>query len=149
MTPKVIEILQRMIDAPDPARAPPYVAGMGFADTVRFIHVEVGLFVLEWDVTMAVCHNDGIALGGVINVIADMGQPNAFWSTSTERESYSTADFHTRFYRPIKAGQTIRVENRVINRSKRIGVVESRFIGPEGKLHATVSGSWMLTKRAL
>jgi hypothetical protein len=47
-----------------------------------------------------------------------------------------------------KVGESFRVESIVINRSRRMGVVETCFICVEdGKIYALVTGSWMLAKR--
>jgi acyl-coenzyme A thioesterase PaaI-like protein len=63
-------------------------------------------------------------------------------------ESYSTAEFSTRFFRPIKAGERMIVDSILLNRSRRLGVIETTFVHAEtGKLHAKVTGSWMLAKR--
>ncbi len=146
----VVAQIQGYIDNPSTDGAPPYISGTGLDEAIRYVSVEKGLFVVEWTVAMRLCHRDGLVQGGFVTVVADLGQAMAFWSTSEGPESYSTSDFHTRFFRPLKAGHTYRVESRVINRSRRIGIVESRFINIEdGKLCATVSGGWMLVDRNL
>ncbi|MEM9571149.1 MAG: PaaI family thioesterase [Pseudomonadota bacterium] len=140
--------IQAMIDAePDLSQAPPYVRGMNLSG-LRFTAVQPGRFYMEWTVGAHLTHYDGIVQGGVVNVIADSGQSFAFWTTAQEDESYSTAEFTTRFFRPMKAGQVIRVVSEVVNRSRRLGVIESRFEDKEGgKLCAIVTGTWMPTKR--
>ncbi|MEL7540407.1 MAG: PaaI family thioesterase [Pseudomonadota bacterium] len=140
--------IQSMIDAePDISQAPPYVRGMDLSG-LKFTAVAPGRFDMEWTVGEHLTHYDGIVQGGVVNVIADSGQSFAFWTTAKEDESYSTAEFTTRFFRPMKAGQVISVTSEVINRSRRLGVIESRFedMG-SGKLCASVTGTWMPTKR--
>ena len=63
-------------------------------------------------------------------------------------EAMSTADFVTRFLRPMKTGDLIDVKSHVVNRSRRLGIVESRFTNREtGKLCAFVTGSWMTVDR--
>ena len=126
---------------------PPYVEGMRLQGMV-FTGVEKGKFSLEWTPEMHHCQYDGIVQGGVVNVIADTGQSFAFWSTAEGTESYSTAEFSTRFFRPIKAGEKMIVDSVLLNRSRRLGVIETSFVHAEtGKLHAKVTGSWMLAKR--
>ncbi|MEM8696536.1 MAG: PaaI family thioesterase [Pseudomonadota bacterium] len=144
-----IAIIQALIDdgPADGHPPPPYVEGLNMQALV-FKAVEKGKFTLEWTPEMRHCQYDGIVQGGVVNVVADTGQTFAFWSTAEGEESYATAEFSTRFFRPIKAGETIVVESNVLNRSKRLGVIESTFVHAEtGKLHAKVTGSWMLAKR--
>ncbi|NNC71504.1 MAG: PaaI family thioesterase [Sphingomonadaceae bacterium] len=145
-----ITIIQTIIDGTvEGGGPPPYIEGMRL-DGMVFTAVEKGKFTLEWTPAMHHCHYDGIVQGGVINVIADSGQAFAFWSSanSESNENYSTAEFSTRFFRPIKADETMIVESTVLNRSRRLGVIESNFTHAEtGKLHAKVTGSWMLVNR--
>ncbi|QLC25339.1 PaaI family thioesterase [Parasphingopyxis algicola] len=143
-----IAIIRTIIDGTvEGGGPPPYIDGMGLEGMV-FTAVEKGRFTLEWTPEMHHCQYDGLVQGGVVNVIADTGQSFAFWSTAQGDESYSTAEFSTRFFRPIKVGDTMIVESDVLNRSRRLGVIESTFVHAEtGKLHAKVTGSWMLAKR--
>jgi uncharacterized protein (TIGR00369 family) len=143
-----IAMIQAMIDGTTPPRPPPFVRTMGLDKGVRFTEVSLGRFVLIWTIGEELGHHDGFVQGGIVSVVADNGQSMAFWSTSTEPETYSTADLSTRFFRPMATGKSYRVESIVINRSRRMGVIETRFVGVDDeKLYALVTGSWMLTKR--
>lgn len=147
--------IQMMIDMPMPMKdgkpdmsmAPPFVRGMNLTG-LKFTRVAVGEFDMEWTVDQHLTHFDGIVQGGIVNVIADTGQSFAYSTTSEKMEAMSTADFVTRFLRPMKAGDLIDVKSHVVNRSRRLGIVESRFINREtGKLCAFVTGSWMIVDR--
>jgi len=136
-------------DNPDMSMAPPFVRGMNLKGLL-FKRVAVGEFDMEWTVDPHLTHYDGMVQGGIVNVIADTGQSFAYGSTSTEPDSFSTAEFTTRFLRPMKSGDVIDVLSKVINRSKRLGIVETKFINQEtGKLCAIVTGSWMNVVRDL
>ena len=147
---EAIQNIQLMIDSPaDLSQAPPYVRGMDLSG-IEFKAVSFGFFELEWTVGAHLTHFDGIVQGGIVNVIADTGQSFAFYSTSTEPESYSTAEFTTRFIRPIKAEEVITVTSEVVNRSSRLCIIETRMVNREtSKLCAIVTGSWMLVNREL
>ncbi len=147
----VIAHIQAFIDGLDDRKSPlAYVNMTGLDRAIRYTFVERGRLDLEWTVDPCFCFKDGFVHGGAINIIADLAQSTAFWSTSEGPENYSTTDFHTRFIRPVSVGSVIRVESRVLNRSRRTGLVESRFIDKAtGKLHAIVSGGWVLTTRDL
>lgn len=148
MNDDAVRTIQALIDGEAEGEPPPFVHGMGIAESVVFTSVAKGSFTLEWLAEAHLCHADGIVQGGIVNVIADTGQSFAFWSTSERPETYSTADFETRFFRPIKAGETMMVRSEVVNRSRRLGVVHSTFVNKDTeKLHATVTGSWMLARR--
>jgi acyl-coenzyme A thioesterase PaaI-like protein len=146
----VMAIIRSIMDGTAEGEPPPFSAHMGLDKTLITVRADVGEIDMDWHVAPELCHRDGFVQGGMINVVADVGQSFAFWSTSIEPESYSTTDFHTRFLRPIMAGNVIRLENRVINRSRRTGTIETRFVDPgTGKIHAVVSGGWVLANRSL
>ena len=147
---EALQNIQMMIDGPaDPAEAPPFVRGMDLSG-VSFTKVAYGHFEMDWRVDAHLTHYDGIVQGGVVTVIADTGQSFAFYSTSLEPEAYSTSEFTTRFIRPIKVGDTIHVVNEVVNRSKRLCIIETRMYNREtGKICAMVTGTWMIVAREL
>ena len=131
----------------DLSMAPPFVRGMDLTGLL-FTEVAVGAFDMVWTVEAHLTHYDEIVQGGVVNVIADTGQSFAYATTSTEPEMFSTAEFTTRFFRPMKTGDVIDVRSRVVNRSRRLGVVETRFTNQAtDKLCAIVTGSWMMVDR--
>lgn len=149
MSYDVIGHIQAIIDQPKgKGEPPPFAVHMGFSDSITYTRVAVGEFDLEWRIEPYLCHRDGFVQGGIVGVVTDMAQSFAFWSTSNAPETYSTTDLHIRFTRPIIAGTLMRVESRVLNRSKRTGVIESRVVNVEtGKLHAVVTGGWVLMAR--
>jgi uncharacterized protein (TIGR00369 family) len=148
MSYDAIAMIEAIIDGRIPPRPPPFAKTMALDHGTRFTEVSHGRFVLIWTISPELAHHDGFVQGGIVSVVADNGQSMAFWSTSTEPETYSTADLATRFFRPMKAGQSFSVESKVINRSRRLAVIETRFTGVDDKkLYALVTGSWMLTKR--
>ena len=149
-----IASMQAMIDMeppmkdgkPDMSMAPPFVRGMNLTG-LKFTGVSPGEFDMEWMIEDHLTHYDGVVQGGIINVIADTGQSFAYGTTSKRMEMFSTAEFTTRFLRPMKAGEMIDVKSHVVNRSRRIGIVETRFINREtGKICAMVTGSWMVVE---
>jgi uncharacterized protein (TIGR00369 family) len=144
-TSEALQNIQQLIDGPaNIEEAPPYVRGMDLSG-IEFKAVSFGSFELEWTVGAHLTHYDGIVQGGVVNVVADTGQSFAFYSTSTNQETYSTSEFTTRFFRPIRAGDVIEVVSTVLNRSRRVCVIETRMTNQEtGKLCAAVTGSWMI-----
>jgi uncharacterized protein (TIGR00369 family) len=145
----VVAQVQAFIDSKAELRSPfGYIKLTGLDRALRYTFVERGRLDLEWTVDPCFCFKDGFVHGGLINVVADLAQTTAFWTTSEGPEAYSTIDFHTRFLRPIKSDSLIRVESRVTNRSRRTGLIESRFIdAATEKLHAVVTGGWTLTTR--
>ncbi len=142
--------IQMMIDSPaDLAEAPPFVRGMDLSG-LTFTRVSYGHFEMEWRVDAHLTHYDGVVQGGVVTVVADSGQSFAFYSTSEQPEAYSTSEFTTRFLRPIKTGDVIHVVSEVVNRSRRLCLIETRMVNrATGKLCALVTGTWMIAERDL
>ncbi len=150
-----IKDIQQLIDSAvngtgedlDLSMAPPFVRGMDLTG-LQFTQVGVGEFDMVWTIDPHLTHYDGMVQGGIVNVIADTGQSFAYATTSAGPETFSTAEFTTRFFRPMKTGNVIDVRSHVINRSRRLGVVETRFTqwGTD-KLCAIVTGSWMVVDR--
>ena len=150
-----IKDIQQLIDSAvngtgedlDLSMAPPFVRGMDLTG-LQFTQVGVGEFDMVWTIDPHLTHYDGMVQGGIVNVIADTGQSFAYATTSAGPETFSTAEFTTRFFRPMKTGNVIDVRSRVINRSRRLGVVETRFTqSGTDKLCAIVTGSWMVVDR--
>lgn len=146
----MIDMDTPMIDGkPDMSMAPPFVRGMDLTG-LKFTRVSAGEFDMEWTIDAHLTHYDGVVQGGIVNVIADSGQSFAYATTSKQMEMFSTADFATRFFRPMKSGDVIDVKSHVVNRSRRLGIIETRFVNREtGKLCAVVTGSWMIVDRDL
>ena len=57
-------------------------------------------------------------------------------------EVWPTLDFHIRFIRPARNDDVVRVESRVVSRTKMSAVVETTFENSERKLLARVTGGW-------
>ena len=51
-------------------------------------------------------------------------------------DSYGTIDLAVKMMRPIPVNQRMRVEGRLLNLSKSLGVSEGRIVGENGKLYA-------------
>ena len=71
-----------------------------------------------------------------------MSQTFALFSMLDAYEVWPTLDFHIRFIRPISVDNVVRVESKVVNRTKLTAVVETTFENSEGKPFARVTGGW-------
>lgn len=127
--------------------APPFAAHLKLRQGVRFEEIEEGRVVQTWTVAPHFTLPDGIIQGGLLGVIADMSQTMALFTTHEAFETWPTLDFHTRFVRPIKSGDAVRIESKVINKSKNNAVIETTFTSADGKLLACVTGGWTRAER--
>ena len=127
--------------------APPFAAHLKLREGVRFEEIEEGRIVQTWTVAPHFTLPDGIIQGGLLCTVADMSQTFAIFTTLEAFETWPTLDFHVRFIRPIKVGEAVRVESKVVNKSKNGAVVETTFASAEGKLLGCVTGGWMKAER--
>jgi uncharacterized protein (TIGR00369 family) len=85
---------------------------------------------------------DGYLLGGVIAAVADNHQSLTMFSSHEALEHWVTLDLHTRFLRPIRGGDAVTVESRVVSKGKTSAMVETTFTLAGDKLAAKVAGGW-------
>ena len=121
---------------------PPFAAHLNLRQSVRIEDFEEGRVVLNWTVEKHFTLPDGIVQGGLLCAIADMSQTFALFSMLDAHEVWPTLDFHIRFIRPARNDDVVRVESRVVSRTKMSAVVETTFENSERKLLAGVTGGW-------
>jgi uncharacterized protein (TIGR00369 family) len=126
---------------------PPFAAHLQLRQGVRFEEIEEGRVVQTWTVAPHFTLPDGIIQGGTLCVVADMSQTMAIFTTLDAFETWPTLDFHIRFVRPIRAGDAVRIESRVVNKSRSNAVIETTFASADGKLLARVTGGWTRADR--
>lgn len=104
--------------------------------------VEPGRIVSIWTPGVQFTVPDGYVQGGLISALADGGQALALLTTQESVEFWLTLDLHTRFARPIKMGERVEIESKVLNKTKTSAVVLTTFTLPGAKLAAVVTGGW-------
>jgi uncharacterized protein (TIGR00369 family) len=137
-----LDFLKTMRDGTLSTPPPPFAAHLNLRQSVRIEDFEEGRVVLNWTVEKHFTLPDGIVQGGLLCAIADMSQTFALFSMLDAHEVWPTLDFHIRFMRPIRIDDVVRVESKVVSRSKMSAVVETTFESSERKLLARVSGGW-------
>jgi len=125
-----------------PSPPPPWVEHMRVHIENPIQSVEVGRIVTAWTPGPQFSLGDGYVQGGLLAAMADGGQWLAIATTQDAIEPWVTLDLHTRFVRRIKAGESVEIEHRVVNRSKTSAIVETTFTLADGKLAAKVTGGW-------
>jgi acyl-coenzyme A thioesterase PaaI-like protein len=103
---------------------------------------EPGRIVSHWTPGRQFAVPDGYVQGGLLCALADGGQWLCIVSTAQTIEPWVTLDLHTRFARPIRCGEPVEIESRVLNRSKTSAIVETTFTLAGGKLAAKITGGW-------
>lgn len=125
------------------APLPPWVEHMRVHEENLVEVVEVGRIVSRWTPGKQFTVPDGYVQGGLICALADGGQGLAITTTLETFEPWVTLDLHIRFVRPIKAGQTVTLDSRVLSKTKMTAISETTVALVEGeKLAAIVTGGW-------
>jgi uncharacterized protein (TIGR00369 family) len=126
----------------NPLPLPPWVEHMRVHEENLVHTVEAGRIGSTWTPGKHFSVPDGYVQGGLLGALADGGQWLAIATTQDAVEPWVTLDLHMRFVRPLKAGEPIEIESRVLNRSKTSALVETTFTRADGKLAAKVTGGW-------
>lgn len=125
-----------------PLPLPPWIEHMRVHEENLIQTVERGRITTLWTPGKQFTVPDGYVQGGLIGALADGNQGLAIITTMEMIEAWITLDLHTRFVRPIKAGQQVGIESRVLSKTKTSAIAESRFTFEGDKLAAIVTGGW-------
>jgi len=126
----------------NPLPLPPWVEHMRVHEENLVHTVEPGRIGSTWMPGKQFSLPDGYVQGGLLTALADGGQWLTIATTLDALEAWVTLDLHIRFVRPIKAGEQVEIESRVLNRSKTSAILETTFTRADGKLAAKVTGGW-------
>ncbi|MBY0563277.1 MAG: PaaI family thioesterase [Hyphomonadaceae bacterium] len=124
------------------APLPPWVEHMRVHEENLVEQVEVGRIVSRWTPGRQFTVPDGYVQGGLICAVADGGQGLAVTTTLETFEAWVTLDLHIRFVRPIKAGQTVTLDSRVLSKTKNTAIAETTVMLEGDRLAAVVTGGW-------
>ncbi|MFA5886082.1 MAG: PaaI family thioesterase [Acidimicrobiia bacterium] len=102
----------------------------------RAVETGGGRSRVEWTPTPAVANPVGQVHGGFLGVIVDDVSGMAFASLLGEFLVFPTASMQLEFHRPILIGETVECRGTVVRAGKRLVVVDTVVVGPEGKLRA-------------
>ena len=117
-----------------------------FADLLGFEVLERGEGTCTSVLTVTEDHLNphGIVHGAVVYALADTGMGGALTSLLAEDEICSTIEIKINYFRPAVKGQ-LRCVTRVINKSRRTGVMESDVLDEQDRLLARAMGTFMIS----
>jgi len=121
---------------------PEFVKTMRLDQDVVIETVAPGRLISTWRPQQHFTVLDGYLMGGVIPAVADNHQSLTMFSSLEAHEQWVTMDLHTRFLRPIRGGDVVRIESLIVSRGKTAAVIETTFTLPGDKLAAKVTGGW-------
>ena len=97
----------------------------------------------DWPLDPEMLNQAGILYGGYLGVLADQVLTFSALTVLEDHESVRTGDMQLWFFRPISSGP-LKIEGKVVNRSKRSAHIDVLFSTPDGKLAAKASGAMVI-----
>ena len=106
---------------------------------------EEGSALVEMTPTEEMANAAGFCHGGMISTLADVAMARSVRTVPGIVRQVSF-DLKLTFISAARLGETLRATGRVIHAGKRTAVAECRVEGPGGKLVATASGTFVVTR---
>ena len=105
-----------------------------------------GTATVEMKATEDMTNHSGFVHGGMISTLADSTMGLSVRTLKPGVVRSMSFDLKVSFISAAKIGQTLRATGRVIHAGRRTVVTECRVEGPDGKLVATASGTFSVTR---
>ena len=105
-----------------------------------------GLAVIEMTPTAHMANHAGFVHGGMISALADSAMGRSLRTLKPGVARAMSFDLKLSFVATAKVGETLRATGRVIHAGRRTVVAECRVEGPGGRLVATASGTFAVTR---
>ena len=105
-----------------------------------------GLAVLEMTPSEHMANHAGFVHGGMISALADSAMGRSLRTVKPGVARAMSFDLKLSFIAPARVGETLRATGRVIHAGRRTVVAECRVEGPPGRLVATASGTFAVTR---
>ena len=106
--------------------------------------IEPGRAVLSLTVKPELIQGAGVAAGGVLATLLDEAMAHAIIPTLAGDRRCATVELSTRYLAPVKKGQRLTAEARVVKAGKRIVFVEGSVENERGEAVARADASFMI-----
>jgi uncharacterized protein (TIGR00369 family) len=113
---------------------------------LRDVAQEDGVAVVEMTATGDTANSVGFVHGGMISALADSAMGRALRTIKPGVVRSMSFDLKLSFISAAKVGETLRATGRVVHAGRRTAVTECRVEGPGGRLVATASGTFAVTR---
>jgi uncharacterized protein (TIGR00369 family) len=91
-------------------------------------------------------NHSGFVHGGMITALADSAMGRCLRTLAPGVVRAMSFDLKLNFISAAKVGETLRATGHVIHSGRRTAVTECRVVGPDGRLVATASGTFAITR---
>jgi len=105
-----------------------------------------GLAVLEMTPTEHMANHAGFVHGGMISALVDSAMGRCLRTLKPGVVRAMSFDLKLSFIAAARVGETLRATGRVVHAGRRTMVAECRLEGPGGRLVATASGTFAVTR---
>ena len=105
-----------------------------------------GVAIIEMRATEDMANHSGFVHGGMISTLADSAMGRALRTLRPGVVRAMSFDLKLNFISAAKIGETLRATGRVVHAGRRTVVTECRVEGSGGKLVATASGTFSVTR---
>lgn len=118
------------------AKLPPVTDYLKMGTLTRW---EPGYVLKEWPLEEVFFNPGGILYGGYLTCLADQMLTFTAMTVLSDAESMRTSDLQISYFRPVAEGP-LKVEGRIVNRSRALIHAGVTFTLPNGKLAARATG---------
>jgi len=113
---------------------------------LRLVETGAGTAVVEMATTEDMANHSGVVHGGMISTLADSAMGRSLRTLSPGVVRAMSFDLKLNFINAAKVGETLRATGHVIHAGRRTAVAECRVDGSDGRLVATASATFAVTR---
>ena len=113
---------------------------------LELVHTADGSATVEMKTTEDMANHSGFVHGGMISTLADSAMGRSLRTLEPGVVRAMSFDLKLNFISTAKPGDTLRAAARVVHAGRRTVVTECRVERPDGKLVATASGTFAVTR---
>src|SRR5881409_4057933 len=113
---------------------------------LRLVEANDGTAVVEMTSTEDMANHAGFVHGGMISTLADSAMGRALRTLKPGVVRAMSFDLKLNFVNAGKVGETLIATGRVLHAGRRTAVTECRVEGKDGRLVATASGTFAVTR---
>jgi len=112
----------------------------------RLVAAGEGTALVEMTTTEDMANHSGFVHGGIISALADSAMGRSLRTLKPGVARAMSIDLKLNFINAAKIGEDLHAEGKVVHAGRRTAVTECRIEGKEGRLVATASGTFAITR---
>jgi uncharacterized protein (TIGR00369 family) len=113
---------------------------------LKLVETSAGTAVVEMATTEDMANHSGVVHGGMISTLADSAMGRSLRTLSPGVVRAMSFDLKLNFINAAKVGEKLRATGHVIHAGRRTAVAECRVEGSDGRLVATGSATFAVTR---